>query len=128
MGKVILVLATAMWCATAAADWTYVGASKNFSMYAETSTIRRSGDMVKMWSVSDYKEVRTQGRYSVRSQKSQQEFDCKEERVRTLFWAWFSENMGAGEHVHSNANPDPWIPIGPGTFDEILWKIACRKE
>ena len=61
------------------------------------------------------------------SEKSQSEFDCKEEKVRILAFTWFDGRMGRGKVVVSDSDLGKWSPIEPGSIGEALWKIACGK-
>jgi hypothetical protein len=62
------------------------------------------------------------------SKKIQHGHDCKEARMRTLFFTLHSGHMGSGNAVSSEDGiPANWIPVVPGSIDEALWKFACRK-
>lgn len=52
--------------------------------YVDPNTIRRKGDVVKMWYLFDYNTARSDLRGSYLSQKAQVQFDCAEERIRVL--------------------------------------------
>ena len=84
-----------------------------------------------MWDLTDYKIVRNSDfaiGNSYLSGKTQQEYDCKEEKVRRLAYLWFDGKMGRGKVVYSNGNvKDEWRPISPDSVSEALWKIACGK-
>ncbi|WP_371263955.1 surface-adhesin E family protein [Nitrosomonas sp. Nm58] len=42
------------------------------------------------------------------SSKYQKEYDYKQERARMLAFTLFSSNMGEGQVVSSNSDPDDW--------------------
>ena len=123
LGLMLLLPATA-----ARAEWTDVGESDRFITYVDSATIRRNGNFVKMWDLMDYKTMQTVADVSFLSSKTQQEYDCKEERSRLLAFSWFSGQMGNGNVVLSDSEPDKWKPIQPESFGEIKWKIACGKK
>ena len=54
-----------------------------------------------MWQLYDYKTVQTVAGDSFLSMKRFNEYDCTEERTRTLGYTWFSGNMGNGNVVYS---------------------------
>ena len=90
-------------CAPAYAEWAAVGSSENgggVTVYADRDTIRRKGDLVKMWYLSDFKTIQTVAGNSFLSEKDQSEFDCAEERTRLLAVTKFSGNMGRGQVVY----------------------------
>ena len=124
LGLMLLVTATA-----ASAEWTRVDNHNEFIQYVDKGTIRRNGHLIKMWDLTDYKTVQkmADGK-SYLSDKGQQEYDCKEEKMRQLALTSFAGKMGQGKAVYSDSDPYKWIPIGPGSIGEILWKAACEKQ
>jgi hypothetical protein len=124
MGLMLLVTATA-----ASAEWTRVDSNDQLISYVDRATIRRNGNFVKMWNLMDYKTVRTLAGISYLSSKTQQEYDCKEEKVRILAFTWFAGKMGNGKVVYWDSDTGgKWSPIEPGSINETLWKIACGKQ
>jgi len=97
-------------------------------MYVDPDTIRRKGDLVKMWQLYDFKTVQTVAGDSYLSSKNQSEFDCTEERSRTLAYTWFSGNMGSDKPVYSNSDEGKWSPVEPRSVCLTLWKFACGKK
>ena len=124
LGLMLLVTATA-----ASAEWTRVDDTDDYIQYVDRATIRRNGNLVKMWDSRDYKTVQTNVGYSYLSSKGQREYDCKEERTRLLAFLWFSGQMGSGKVVYSNSVTSmTWDPIAPGSVAVTLWTIACGKQ
>jgi len=66
-------------------EWVEVGDERIVTSYADPASIRRAGNLAKMWDLLDFKAVQARP-YGTpyRSQKTQQEYDCKEERARTI--------------------------------------------
>jgi len=110
------------------AEWVEVGTSAEFTYYIDPDTIRRKGDMVKMWVVLDFKTVQTlSDDTSHLSVKMQDEFDCAKERSRTLTFTEFSGDMGRGNVVYIKPDEGKWKPVAPGTVFQRLWQVACAK-
>ena len=125
---IVLGVLLALAGTAALAEWEDVGATDGFTVYVDRSTIRRSGSLVKMWRLLDYKTIQTSASGgSYLSSKSQREYDCKEELGRNRFTSWYSEKMGDGSLSRSDNNIGEWEPIPPDTVAERLWKIACGK-
>ena len=125
LGLMLLMTATA-----ASAEWTRVGSNDDFIQYVDRATIRRDGNLVKMWGLKTFKAVQpgTDG-YPYLSTKVQSEYDCKEEKSRILAFSHFSGQMGNGKvGLFDNDIGEKWSPISPGSADESLWKIACGKK
>ncbi len=129
MKKLLLTIVLCVLNSNVMAQWSAVATATGRIYYTNPNTIRKSDTKVKMWSLIDYilvQEVSADTKFL--SQKSQQEYDCKEEQRRTLYFSWHSENMGKGEVIYIDNKPDNnWSPIPPESTDEILWKFACGK-
>ena len=124
--KLLIAALLAVFSTNVMAEWTKVSDTDNFTNYADFSTIRKSGNTVKMWDLIDFKVVQTlDGRHFL-SMAGQDEFDCKAETTRQLAVITYSKNMRAGEVVsNSGAMHEEPRPISPGTTGETLFKVAC---
>ena len=95
---------------SAAADWTAVGRPDEiFAAYADRQSIRRSGTMVSMHGLYDFRrqDFTPEGR-GLYSTAVLREYDCKERRVRLLSSIDFSGHMGAGEAVSTSHRTGRW--------------------
>ncbi len=127
MHKIILMMLLAVVSSSAMAEWVAIGTGDGFILYANPDTIRKSGNKVKMWSLTDYNFVREVGSEKFLSDKFQGEYDCKEEQARNLYSSWHSENMGKGNVVSTTNKPRDWFPVAPDSMSEVSWKFACGK-
>jgi hypothetical protein len=98
------------------------------TIYVDPDTIRRKGNMVKMWRLSDFKTIQPGAGTPFLSSKSQSECDCVEERSRMLAFTWFFGNMGSGKVVYANSDEGKWEPVEPESIAEAMWKVACAKK
>jgi len=103
---------------------------KEFVVFYDPTTIRKkSGNKVKMWIMYDYQKL--QGKAGVRSMstKVQQEYDCKEEQIRMIYFSTHTKNMGRGEIVLSRSTEKlvGWAPVAPGSINKRVLTIACKK-
>ena len=130
MKKLLIAALLALLSTSALAEWTKVGGNDTKTTYADLSTIRKSGDRIKMWDLMDLKVVQIfkgDGKRFL-SSVTFTEYDCKEETQRPLTFNWYSKNMGAGEMVYSSGNVHAeFEPITPGSIDNTLFKVACGK-
>jgi hypothetical protein len=108
-----------------AAGWTMVGRAHTFTVYANPATIHRAGSKVEVWEMKDYNTAQMNDGEPYMSQKTQNEYDCKEGRSRILALSLHSENMGGGKMVWSDPDPDDWHPVAPGRLGEASRKFAC---
>ena len=98
-----------------------------FIAYVDPDTFRRKGNLAKMWQLVDLKMTKTLEGRSFLSIKRMDEYNCTEEQSRTLAFYQYAGQMGNGEVVYSNTDPDKWVPVMPGSFGEASWKAVCRK-
>lgn len=54
-----------------------------------------------------------------------EEYDCKEEQVRTLTTLMFKDFMGKGKLLSSDSSIEKWRSLIPGSMDEAVFKSAC---
>jgi len=113
---------------SAVAEWLEVSRNETSAVYADLANVDRTGDVAKMWTLLDFKAPQARP-YATpyMSQKAQHEYDCKERRARIVHFLRYSENMGGGEVVPTDSEPEEWNPVATGSVVEKLWEIACRK-
>ena len=123
----ILMMLLAVVSSSAAAEWVEVYPhDENFTNYADPASIRKAGDLVKMWSLGDRKMP--SDKYM--SFKYQIEYDCKKEQYRWLDTSYHSGRMGVGAGSHPNPGRPYWKPVRrrSGSLFEALWMFACAKR
>ena len=98
------------------------------TVYVDPDSIRRNGNLAKMWQLYDYKSVQTVAGDSLLSIKRYNEFDCAEERTRMRAYTWFAGNMGTGKVVYSTTDEQQWEPVVPRSINHTLLKVACSKK
>lgn len=129
MKKIWLTLYLAAASSASQAAWLEIGANETGTFYVDPPTIQRSGDIVKMWYLVDFKSTQVDtNTKSFLSSKDQSEYDCKQERTRTLYYNNYSEKMGSGTIIFTLKDPLQWRPAGTGTIAAALLKIACSKK
>ena len=129
MNKLLLVLILTIISSNVLADWTLVQTGKESDEYVDSATIHISGNLAKMWSLTNIskniKNIRPgENAFAV---KTVREYDCKEHKTRALFIASYNDYMGTGGIERSSESPDAkWKEVTPG-IKESFWKIACGK-
>jgi surface-adhesin protein E len=100
-----------------------------YTVYVDRDTIRRNGDVVKLWVMMDFKTRQIESSPPYLSVKSHREIDCTEERIRLVAVTAFSGNMGSGAILYRYSNSkDQGIPVEPGSVAQSLWNFACSKK
>jgi len=102
-------------------NWGLVAANDDYTAYADKSTMRRNGNVVKVWQLIDAKNPT----YGALSQVSQVEYDCKIEKSRYLVRYGYAGKMAGGEIVYKDIDITKWEPNPPYSMSEILWKHSC---
>jgi hypothetical protein len=112
----------AEWVATVQNDQAGV------TIYIDSDTILRKGDLVNVWELIDYKAIQTMAGTSYLSARVQREYDCTRDLQRTLALTKLSGNMGTGKVILTNSDRQKWEPVDPGSIGKSLWKFACNKQ
>ena len=122
-------LLLALACPPAAADWTAVGgANEIYAAFADRESIRRSGDLVRMHGLYDFRrrDFTPEGR-GLFSTAVLREYDCAGRRVRLLSAIDFAGHMGEGEVVSTSARAGRWEGVVAGGIDEEFLRVACTR-
>ena len=131
MHKVILMILLAVVSSSVMAEWVVISGIDDLgiTVYADPSSIRKSGNKVKMWVLFDFSSVHEASGTKSLSSMVQDEFDCKEEQLKILHFTWYSKNMGEGDIVYyANVLPEKnWEPVVPESAGESWSKYACGK-
>ena len=130
MRKSLVMLMLIFISTSVMAEWTALKWSHEdggLTLFIDSTTIRKEGDKVKMLSLVDF-EVIEKGETDLYSSRAQNEYDCKEKQIRQLFYSLYSDSMGKGKMEHANSEHLNWLPVGPGSMEEAMWKVACGKK
>ena len=125
MKRLLMGLMLVMTATAASAEWTRVGETDEFVKYVDIATIRRNGNLVKMWVLQDFKRLQKEGHFS---DISLMEYDCSEERGRFFAYSIYDGKMGGGRSLRTSDGPLRWSQIFPNSIGETQWKIACGKQ
>lgn len=131
MRRLFLITLLMLSSGPAYAEWVEVtkNVEAGMTVYVDPDTIRRKGDLVKMWSLHDYKTIQTLPGYpSYLSSVSQSLYDCAEERSQLPALTWFSGNMRTGKVVYNGPYEQKWVPVSPNSIGRDMWEVACAKK
>ena len=125
MKKLLLTLLTTLMLTGAAwAEWVKVAQSDIIDKYIDPATIRKNGNLVRVWEIHNHKKRDKDGKLSLRARA---EYDCKQERFRALSVSEHSGPMASGTTLLSDSSDNQWQDIPPNTFAEDVLKIVCAK-
>ena len=113
---------------SAVAEWILIGESDHHILYSNPATIVKSGNIVKMLRLSNFKTVQKINSTYYLSTKRQDEYDCLKERYRIVYVNAYTENMGEGSVVIRVINKsEDWKIVSSGSQSEAVWKFACEE-
>jgi hypothetical protein len=126
MKKLLLtLLTTLMLTGPAWAEWVKVTESDTIYRYIDPATIRKDGNLVRVWEITDLKTRHKDGELS---RRSRMEYDCKQERAKYLSISEHSEAMASGTILNQpQIGLGQWFDIPPGSVVEAVLKIVCAK-
>ena len=130
MKKLLFSLLLVLVNTNAIAEWSVLSlddSGTGITVYVDLATIRKSGNRIKMWGLTDYKSAMESAEGKYLSKKSRWEYDCKEERMRLLAMSTYSENMGSGKALFLGSALLVWDLVVPGSIEEKFWRVACGK-
>lgn len=132
IGLCVLVLSLCVLPGPAWAEWVALDARYQShplqTAYVDPGTILKQGHQVTLSALIDWKWM--QGNRSPTrffSTKFTKQYDCTENKVRTLAATDYYGHMGTGEVIGGGpyASADDWVAIEPGTLNQGLWEAAC---
>lgn len=102
-------------------EWTFVSEGTDVIQYMDIDKVKQNGKLVKVWTLYDIKKSAKQHKSVVMLR----EFDCREEKERTLQGTFYSGQMAKGSPVKSFTDIDEWSYVTPGTVSYTLMDFVC---
>ncbi len=121
MKKLLLTLMLAVVSSSAMAEWVEVDTSRRVGLttYADPTSIRKVGEIVKMRILMHYKPVEIVEMVDGKQQKFVIETPESVESRHGVFNCKNTQSRAADSYE--------WVPAPPDSMEEGLWKIACGK-
>lgn len=122
----LMIVSSVSW-----AGWEITSTDDEATFYHNKSTIRKTGSIARMWTMTNYAEVQTNSRGEFTSDKVLVAFDCRSETYAIVSVSRYSDQMGSGSVVYSYTNKESkleWNPIVPDSLGKNEWNIACGKK
>jgi len=122
------ILLAAVSASALAEVWIETSRNDDYLAYADPSSVRRDGDLVRMWSMFDYKNPQPgiPGKTYL-STRRHFEYDCKRARARALAVSSHAAREGKGDALASASVKYEWRAVAPDSADDYLLKFACKK-
>ena len=99
------------------------------TLYIDPATIRREGNLVDVWQLTDYRWMQGGPRATPRflSTTIHKQFECADKRLRLLAYTEFSHRMAAGNASNGYVDKDRWLPVETDSINDALWKTLCNQ-
>ncbi len=127
MRKYLLLIILGLFSTSVLAEWQRLGENKDETAYADTANTQQSGH-TRMWGLFDLKAPRPFGDLTYLSMKIRREYSCRNKKTRIIAMSAYTGNMGTGELIYSNNTAEKWANVQPGSVEEALLNIACKKK
>lgn len=124
MRLITTMLALLLASSGAWAEWVKVSEHKDTVFYFDPTTIRKDGNLRRVWELQDFKQRIEVVGLSIRSRG---EYDCWKERSRTISIFAHSGPMATGETLVRSSDPGEWKVVSPGTPGGSILKLVCSK-
>ena len=117
----VMLIASPAW-----AGWSLVGESdKGAQFYIETDAIRREGNFVRVWELTNYLTPRVVNKIEFLSMRTRVEYDCKQDRSRTHTISIFA-NPYATNLIQTDTFTQSWEDVPPKTIQWDLLQRVCK--
>ena len=117
-----------LFSSVAYAEWTKTGFGDESTMFINTKTIKKSGDLVRVTYLQNFPLGTSSDdkKYSYKSSKTVQEFDCKKGLSRTISFEWFSDVMGGGKKVYKDVHTYPFERYQEDSLMSSVKRKVCE--
>ncbi|MBU3617328.1 surface-adhesin E family protein [Polynucleobacter sp. JS-Polo-80-F4] len=112
----------------AQSSWQLIGQTDKSTAYIDTNSIKKIGGNTRVWTMFDYKQPLVNGYFTANSYIEYMEFDCKDERLKTLKQVLYSGNKGSGEFSEIDLTNEKWSFVTPSTINHFIMKNACKRK
>lgn len=107
------------------AGWTSIGRSAGAAVLYDKASVRRVGNSLTVWVLSNFSTPEVIDGKSHRSAKAKFEYECRAERYRVLGTIYYADAGGQGKVTGSTSLVEAWNPVAPRTMAEDLMKELC---
>lgn len=114
---------------SALAEWFRVSGNDKVTAYADTTSLRQKGNIVRMTSMFDFKvENLLVDGTSYQSVVRETEFNCRDHVQHMVGFSLYTGNMGKGRVLDKGGDAQDWKPVSPSGMANSMYKFACSRE
>jgi hypothetical protein len=127
MRKLLIGLVLSVVASAAQAQWVLVTPDiDGDNYYTEPTTKKRTGNIVRMWELVDFKKPKAFADKTYSSERVYWQYDCSEGTRQYLQSHGYSGQMGAGEMIGTTTQAGVKFFVPPNTAAEALLNFACK--
>jgi len=120
--RLVLILSLLLAAAPAWAEWERVGRTNAAVHYVDPATLRKDGNLRRVWALQDMRDTSPEGVMSIRAL---QEYDCAQARFRFVSVAAHAGPMAQGRVVAAHELHDDWDERPAGAKPSAIERLAC---
>jgi len=105
------------------AEWVKVGNDHGDDYFIDFKEIIKNGNTRKSWEVEN---IGPNSSSSFKSMLWRVEYQCKEEKWRTTYFAGYSDFFARGEVLEANEKIYDWKEAPPNSFHRTRLKLLCK--
>jgi hypothetical protein len=120
-----LLLAQPVWAEWKNIETVNIGTKSEAEIYAKLEGSHVTGKTARMWFLFDFKFPQKSSTQQFKSIRVLDEYDCAEERKRTLSLSMFSKGMGDGPPFSNSDKATDWSYIAPATTGHTILRMLC---
>jgi hypothetical protein len=128
--KHALLLSLTLLTSIANAQWQSLGqdAENKITYYVDPSTLRTEGQLRSVWLLYDMKYYTPSEKgKAFRSMRVFRQYECGQDRARTLATDVYRQPMATGELLEQNEEPSEWSFVRPQTIDAAVSAAVCQQ-
>jgi hypothetical protein len=123
--KMLLVVFAFCPAVCSAESWSLIGGGSGTSTSADLSSIKRTGDLVELWTLWNYEKPQTVNGPTFLSMKQKGIYNCVNHASATTEYAMYSGRNGQGKVIFKRSKPAIFEPARPGSSSGGILQFAC---
>ena len=125
--KIFLYFSILFFCSSAFAGWIKLNQNEamDIAYFIDLENIRGSSERLRMWTLTDYRNIQAAKKIKYQSIKSLVEINCQSKNMRILAYSLYEKSMAKGKVVFSKGRPFKWEQVMPSTVNGLFLNVGC---
>lgn len=118
--KIAFLVGVVAFVGLASGQWLHQGSSQDVDFYWDANSVKGYGRIKRVWQLQDRKSLEPP-----RSIRGLTEYDCEQDRYRTLRLDFFDSPMAKGKILATDKSPSEWEFVVPGSWLAHTLQLVC---